>query len=1004
MIAQHPVTGKNVRIIQTDASIWKERKTLTYALPTNTDKTDSVFTSGSPTFLLQLKDTTAEAIRASTKSSLIVFMKKGCYDDSLEPIKNTIFLDDIHEAYPHIGGPWDGSAEDAAVIVAGIVGFRVISGVWNERAAVLGLQKPTAPPFRLWWVTQYYTPTNKARSKEIRTCFERNCASNLIDRIVLLNEKPEGADITSSHVKVEERVIGKRLSYADVIRAAAAFPPDVVVAFANADICIDDQSWRALWTANLENKFLALLRYDVPKSGLVGDATIFGPRADSQDTWVVRAADIQARDWEKVAASVDFLFGRMGCDNALALQMLRHRFTVVNPCLTLKTWHFHGSEVRTYDKKDLVESDAFHYIHPSGIHDLQPLLTIPREAVMGTFKPGALHRPLRGGGATNWLSSYNRSLEIGEAQFKLENNNTVIPSEEFVLSVKDCFQSPLGIIYDKNHMYIGKSAKSQEIWSGAVMSAMTQTMESARTLVAPWPAGAGESREVFVLKYLSKILQLVPEGPQAIVSGGWEFFCAEKREIIEAMESFRWATHKLPVIKHEEDIVVWSKESRVMMPSDNAAVLAEDVEVLRKNLKGWSGEIGKRLRIVLVEDGTVITSDLVNVLEEVLEKAFEVRVVYTKRTSVYRMADVFSGAWGAVCAGGFEATAWNWMMPSGAFVFEVPGTTAVSAAGITLSAAAGLEHRFCRPFAAASQPEQKATKIFEEVWREEELWKGNVAASDDSTIPTIIMPRRDLEGYFSHPGDSFREMVRLWANAGYCRVKEHALATMVWWGEMGAGGVLLYDRPNHDWRLAAPLLEKHWKFALFGNPKPPSSSTKAAPWFFWPRRPAFVEELAPFVEGWAARKPGLVFYGKIENKVQEKRRKSDWEGACSEWVMVKGEEKYPFTQREYLEKLAEARFGLCLAGYGFKCHREVECMAMGCVPVCAPEVDMDSYAQPPVAGVHYLRAGTPEEALDLIEAMDEATWTKMSLAGRAWWKENCSCEGSFKLTQKLVVG
>ena len=79
-------------------------------------------------------------------------------------------------------------------------------------------------------------------------------------------------------------------------------------------------------------------------------------------------------------------------------------------------------------------------------------------------------------------------------------------------------------------------------------------------------------------------------------------------------------------------------------------------------------------------------------------------------------------------------------------------------------------------------------------------------------------------------------------------------------------------------------------------------------------------------------------------------------------------------------------------------------MAMGCVPVCAPEVDMDSYAQPPVAGVHYLRAGTPEEALDLIEAMDEATWTKMSLAGRAWWKENCSCEGSFKLTQKLVVG
>lgn len=165
-----------------------------------------------------------------------------------------------------------------------------------------------------------------------------------------------------------------------------------------------------------------------------------------------------------------------------------------------------------------------------------------------------------------------------------------------------------------------------------------------------------------------------------------------------------------------------------------------------------------------------------------------------------------------------------------------------------------------------------------------------------------------------------------------------------------------------------------------------------------------------------------MFYGKTENKIQEKRRSAaDWEKACAEWVMVKGSEtyrvvqgttitidhcpngQYPFTQSEYLLKLAGSRFGLCLAGYGYKCHREIECMAMGCVPVCAPEVDMDSYAVPPVEGKHYLRAASPEEARTKVEAMSKEVWEQMSAAGRAWWRENCSAEGSFALTKFLIT-
>ena len=136
--------------------------------------------------------------------------------------------------------------------------------------------------------------------------------------------------------------------------------------------------------------------------------------------------------------------------------------------------------------------------------------------------------------------------------------------------------------------------------------------------------------------------------------------------------------------------------------------------------------------------------------------------------------------------------------------------------------------------------------------------------------------------------------------------------------------------------------------------------------------------------------------------MQEKRRigakQPDWSKACSpeyggEWVMVKGAETtYPLTQKEYLERLASARFGLCLPGYGWKCHREVECMAIGCVPLVAPDVDMNSYANPPEHGVHYLRVETPEEASAIAKVMPRERWEEMSAACKAWWKAN-SCVG-----------
>ena len=78
-------------------------------------------------------------------------------------------------------------------------------------------------------------------------------------------------------------------------------------------------------------------------------------------------------------------------------------------------------------------------------------------------------------------------------------------------------------------------------------------------------------------------------------------------------------------------------------------------------------------------------------------------------------------------------------------------------------------------------------------------------------------------------------------------------------------------------------------------------------------------------------------------------------------------------------------------------------MAMGCVPIVSKGVDMDSYAVPPVVGVHYLRVEGPEDVAGAVAGYSKEAWEVMSAACRAWWAANASVEGSFKLTKGLIA-
>jgi len=978
MLAYHPKTGKEIRVIQTDAVVWRENKTLIYtADPSIWDTVyEGLLSDGTgPTFRLVLKPVEADEFKMMATKSKIVLLSKLALDSmGTEVFKklgvsNVIYLEEVHLMYPHLGEPWDGTKEDAAVIMAGLLRYRKLAGIWSARGPLIGCVKEDSAPPRLWWITQYFKHEKSKRAAEIRKCLRENSKSRLIDKVLLLNESPQ--DFPQS-AKVVEEVVGHRLTYLDVIERIYDIPDDVIVAFANADIFIDDNSWKELWSLNLEDKFLALLRYDVSATWDVAEAKIFGPRADSQDTWVVRAADVKKLARESWAP-LNFKFGKMGCDNLLALEMMKQKFLVSNPSQSLRTYHVHTSDIRNYAKTDVIEAPVFHYIQPSAINDLQAEFKLPKKGV------SVLKRVLRGSSAAveTWKKSLKPSLDDSFEDFA--------PKAEQRISIdRSCFQTTEGIVFDSDKMYIGETTSSKLLWNNSKIHGMMPTLAVGRALIVPWPVGADKSKEVYCVRYMSKVLRLWDS------DGPGEFFGSEEPSFEQVLQLFTWNQESLPIITREDNSLIWCKEGAVGFCHEENPVLKEDMDALRKYMRGWVGEISGR-KMVVMEDGIILTSALVLELEKQLEEAgYDVKVVYPSKTSMERLVDVFSGAWGVVAACGMSSVGWNWMLPVGAHVFEVNSSKTIA---IEISSAAGLNHYFVS---------KAVVDIVEQVGiaSAAQAAASAKAESEDASLPTVFLPSA-TSGFFAHPGDSFREIVGLWKKAGYVNVRQHDGA-QVWWGSVGADGVLLYDRPTNEWRLAAPEAEREWRLALFGNPKV-GSAAKAVPWTFWARRPSLLEAAAASVKGYDERSQGPVFYGKTENPVQERRRQGDWVSVCEEFVMVKGDEKYPFTQTEYLEKLASSRFGLCLPGYGFKCHREIECMAMGCVPLVSEWVDMTSYANPPVEGKHYIRLGNSRDIPRVVASVSKESWEEMSAACRTWWAENASCQGSFELTKRLAT-
>jgi len=264
----------------------------------------------------------------------------------------------------------------------------------------------------------------------------------------------------------------------------------------------------------------------------------------------------------------------------------------------------------------------------------------------------------------------------------------------------------------------------------------------------------------------------------------------------------------------------------------------------------------------------------------------------------------------------------------------------------------------------------------------------------------LKIPKQPLQGLGYHKNDSYRELALLmkinnndvdmiYNNSMHCWLEPNILTydrpTLQWLNnEINNASTLLLG--NGDVNKEGKELTKHF----------PNINVK--PWIFWPRKPMVLEKILKekgIISKYEDRTIESIFIGNIENDIQNKyRENSSWEKVLTEYHCTKGH-RHKFSHSEYLLKLRVSKYGLCLRGYGSKCHREVELMAFGTIPIVTNEVSLESYMEPLKENVHYLIADSPDELKEKIRNNSKEQWELMSRECYEWYQRNVHSKQSW---------
>lgn len=547
-----------------------------------------------------------------------------------ENFDNVLNLNDLLQQYPFLKTNWNGTLSDAILIFSLLCRYhRVIDCTLSTSRELYGITLHNdLRPTNLWLFTQFFKHSNKKRFQEIKECLRKNLECSSIDSIILLNEKDlsnEWSSLPNSN-KIKQVIIGKRLTYYSFLKYVYdQVPHNILTVLCNADIYCNDTSIKNLWKIKMEDRMLGLLRWDDTGNG-PSNSTIFGPRADSQDTWIFLSDSIKHRLWNE--SDFNFQLGQPGCDNAFLGKLLRYRFLLSNPALTLKTFHLHNTNIRNYDKKDYVRSDIYINLAPTYLIDTKQeynpsdkLLHLCNELVTFEVKSSSLSNEI----------TYCTMLEkAGRYKWEAQVENHYFDPAIPVYSWKNACVTPNGLVYDLYHIYTGKHAIDNDqfnYWKNANVDIFTPLQNRHRMFAIPFANNdVFKSLDVYVLQYLSRYLRLSTHYPE---TSFW--FPSTFSEMMNELEL---KIDENVAVHFDDNTACWADEVIGFIPCPSTQELArEDIISLQSILPTWlSSPSGKVCTIVSDE---YFNNELIEKVSELLlemDEEWSIRVVSSKES------------------------------------------------------------------------------------------------------------------------------------------------------------------------------------------------------------------------------------------------------------------------------------------------------------------------------------------------------------------------------------
>ena len=228
----------------------------------------------------------------------------------------------------------------------------------------------------IYLITQFFIPSNLERKKELIFCLKENINIYIFKKIFLVNEREytkkelelndtEMTNIiqiifTNNQNQNQNQNIGQRMKYIHPFLLIELQKITGYIVISNSDIFFDNTLLNIRRTSlSIQKSMFTLLRFEFNNlnqnlsfEDKKKQAILFGPRPDSQDTWIFHTNFIPNK---QEIIKCNFELGQPGCDNSIAYLFYSFGYQLYNEPFIIKTYHYHTTNIRNYTIENLIK-------------------------------------------------------------------------------------------------------------------------------------------------------------------------------------------------------------------------------------------------------------------------------------------------------------------------------------------------------------------------------------------------------------------------------------------------------------------------------------------------------------------------------------------------------------------------------------------------------------------------------------------------------------------------